>query len=103
MFHGEGITVGVVAGLAPCPLTLFAMFPALSKGVPVAGLTFAAAMVLGVSLTLHGVATLTVVARDQSLAVLSRHGASVERASRPLDLAAGVLPTAIGLAAVAGR
>lgn len=99
--HGEGVTVGVVAGLVPCPLTLFALFLALSKGVLIAGLTFAAAMMLGVSLTLIGVAMLTVLVRNQSLAFLDRHGASVERVSRTLDLATGVLLTAIGLAAVA--
>ena len=42
--HGEGFAVGFVAGLAPCPLTLFAMVLALARGVPEAGLAFAAAM-----------------------------------------------------------
>jgi nickel/cobalt exporter len=32
--HGEGAVVGVAAGLVPCPLTLFAMIAALSRGVP---------------------------------------------------------------------
>src|SRR5215203_3555980 len=41
--HREGVMVGVIAGLVPCPLTLFAMFLALSRGVPEAGLTFALA------------------------------------------------------------
>jgi ABC-type nickel/cobalt efflux system permease component RcnA len=31
--HGEGLVVGVVAGLVPCPLTLFAMLGALGRGV----------------------------------------------------------------------
>src|SRR3954462_1602130 len=31
--HREGVVVGIVAGLVPCPLTLFAMFLALSRGV----------------------------------------------------------------------
>jgi nickel/cobalt exporter len=48
--------VGVIAGLVPCPLTLFAIFFALSRGVPEAGLTFAVAMMLGVGLTLGAVA-----------------------------------------------
>ena len=42
--HREGIMVGVIAGLVPCPLTLFAMFLALGRGVPEAGLMFALAM-----------------------------------------------------------
>ena len=55
--HGEGLMVGVIAGLIPCPLTLFAMFLALSRGVPEAGLpTFAAAMMFGVAFTLGAVA-----------------------------------------------
>jgi ABC-type nickel/cobalt efflux system permease component RcnA len=62
--HREGIAVGFVAGLVPCPLTLFAMFFALSRGVPEAGLTFAVAMALGVGLTLCAVAMVTVLARD---------------------------------------
>jgi nickel/cobalt exporter len=67
--HREGVMVGVVAGLVPCPLTLFAMFLALSKGVVVAGLTFPAAMMIGAALTLTGVATVTVLARDRTLAL----------------------------------
>ena len=62
--HGEGIAVGVVAGLVPCPLTLFAMFLAISKGVVAAGLTFAFSMMLGVAMTLVIVAVGTVLARD---------------------------------------
>ena len=48
--------VGVIAGLTPCPLTLFAMFFALARGVPEAGLTFAFSMMLGLGLTLMAVA-----------------------------------------------
>lgn len=32
----EGVAVGVIAGIIPCPLTLFVMALALSKGVPAA-------------------------------------------------------------------
>src|SRR5215207_3994004 len=42
--EGTGIMVGVVAGLVPCPLTLFTMFFAMTRGVPEAGLTFALSM-----------------------------------------------------------
>ena len=93
--------VGIVAGLVPCPLTLFAMFLSLSKGVVIAGLTFATAMMIGVGLTLTGVALVTVLARERTLALMSRHGASVERISRALDLATGVLLLGIGSVAVA--
>src|SRR3954471_6021281 len=58
--HSEGLAVGFVAGLVPCPLTLFAMFFALSRGIPEAGLVFAVAMMLGVLATLALVALVTV-------------------------------------------
>src|SRR5918994_693887 len=76
--HREGIVVGIVAGLVPCPLTLFAMFLALSRGIPEAGLTFALAMVLGVGATLCIVAALTVLARERVVRVIARQGGSIE-------------------------
>jgi nickel/cobalt exporter len=89
--------VGVVAGLVPCPLTLFAMVVALGRGVPEAGLTFAAAMMVGVGLTLAAVAALTILARDWVVAVTTRHGASLEWLSRSLDGLAGTLLLIIGV------
>lgn len=94
--HGEGLMVGVIAGLIPCPLTLFAMFLALSRGVPEAGLTFAAAMMFGVAFTLGAVATGTILARDWMLKLIDRHGGSVERISRGLDALTGLLLILIG-------
>jgi nickel/cobalt transporter (NicO) family protein len=94
--HGEGLMVGVVAGLVPCPLTLFAMVVALARGVPEAGLTFAAAMMVGVGLTLAAVAALTILARDWVVGITTRHGASLERLSRGLDALAGTLLLMIG-------
>jgi nickel/cobalt transporter (NicO) family protein len=90
----EGVMVGVVAGLVPCPLTLFAMVLALGRGVPEAGLTFALAMVLGVGLTLAAVA---VFARSWVVAVSARRGASIAQLSRVLDGVAGTLLLAAGL------
>ena len=87
--HPEGLMVGAIAGLVPCPLTLFAMFLALSRGVPEAGLTFAVAMMLGVP-------TLTVLAREWVVFLISRHGGSVERASRFLEAATGAALVVIG-------
>ena len=94
--HREGIAVGIVAGLVPCPLTLFAMFLALSRGIPEAGLTFAAAMMLGVGLTLGAVAALTVFARERVVTFVGRHGGSVEKASRLLEGSTGLALIAIG-------
>ena len=85
----SGVMVGVTAGLVPCPLTLFAMVFAMSRGVPEAGLTFALAMILGVGFTLVTVALLTTFARDRLVTTVARHGTSFEKASRVLDGAAG--------------
>jgi ABC-type nickel/cobalt efflux system permease component RcnA len=89
--HGEGLAVGVIAGLVPCPLTLFAMFFALSRGVPEAGLIFAVAMMLGILATLATVALLTVFMRDRLVGIMARHGASMQKLARLLDFAAGTL------------
>jgi ABC-type nickel/cobalt efflux system permease component RcnA len=94
--HGEGLVVGVIAGLIPCPLT-FAMLLALSRGVPEAGLTFAAAMMFGVAFTLGAVATGTILARDWILKFIEQHGGSVERISRGLDALSGLLLLLIGV------
>lgn len=95
--HGEGVAVAFVAGLVPCPLTLFAMFLALSRGVPEAGLTFAAAMLIGISITLASVAVATTLARDSVVHLIDRHGRSVAAVSRILDATAGVLLVVIGV------
>jgi nickel/cobalt exporter len=98
--HGEGLAVGFVAGLVPCPLTLFAMFFALSRGVIEAGLVFAAAMMLGVLSTLAAVALLTVFMRDRLVDFTARHGASLHQLTRILDAASGVLLIALSLGAL---
>jgi ABC-type nickel/cobalt efflux system permease component RcnA len=94
--HREGLAVGFIAGLVPCPLTLFAMFFALGRGVPEAGLTFAVAMMLGVCLTLCAVAALTVLAREFVVRITARHGASLHRLGQVLDGLAGGLLIAFG-------
>lgn len=95
--QGEGLAVAVVAGLIPCPLTLFAMFFAASRGVPEAGLVFAFAMTVGVGMTLSAVAVATILVRERMLAFAAAHGASVERIARWLDGLAGLALIAIGL------
>jgi nickel/cobalt transporter (NicO) family protein len=96
--HGEGLAVGFVAGLIPCPLTLFAMFFALSRGVPVAGLVFAFAMMLGVLFTLAAVALLTIVTRDRFMSFIAQHGASMLLLTRVLDGVSGALLVFLSLA-----
>src|SRR5215213_3085807 len=88
---GEGVMVGMVAGLIPCPLTLFTMFYALNRGVPEAGFTFALAMMLGVGLTLGFVALVAVVGREWLVNVMARHGTSRDRSGRVLDASTGIM------------
>jgi nickel/cobalt transporter (NicO) family protein len=95
--HREGVMVGAIAGLVPCPLTLFAMFFAISRGVPEAGLVFAAAMMGGIALTLAAVALLTVIAREWSVGFVQRHGGSIEKVARVLEGATGIVLIWIGL------
>jgi nickel/cobalt transporter (NicO) family protein len=95
--HREGVMVGVIAGLVPCPLTLFAMFLALSRGVPEAGLIFAVAMMAGVGATLALVATATVLARQWIVCFIESHGRSIDSLSRLLEALTGVALVAIGL------
>ena len=95
--HGEGLAVGFIAGLVPCPLTLFAMFFAIGRGVPEAGVTFAVAMFLGVGLTLAAVALLTVLARNCVVRLTTRYGASIDNLARILDGVAGSLLIVIAL------
>src|SRR4051794_873850 len=93
----EGIAVGFIAGLIPCPLTLFVMVTAQARAVPLAGLMFAASMFLGIALTLGAVAALAIFGRDAATSVLTRHGASIVAVGRLLDGVAGVLLVGFGL------
>jgi nickel/cobalt transporter (NicO) family protein len=95
--HNEGLVVGAIAGLIPCPLTLFAMFLSLSYGIPEAGLVFAGAMMIGVAITLSVVAIGTVLARNRVLDFVQQRGASVERVLRLLDAITGILLILIGI------
>ena len=89
--HGEGVLAGVAAGLIPCPLTLFLMFYALSRGVPEAGLTFAFSMLCGVGLVLAGVAIASVWARQLIVAMIETKGVAVSVVVRSVDALAGIM------------
>ncbi len=88
--HGEGAAVGAVAGLVPCPLTLFVMTYAVSKGVPEAGLAFSVAMLLGVGAVLCAVALATAYARDALGTLVRRYGQSMQAYSRIIEGCAGL-------------
>lgn len=87
----EGLGIALTTGLVPCPLTLFVVVAALSRGVPEAGLVFAGAMLAGIALTLGLVAAAAVAGRKTFLALADRNGAAISRVSRALDAAAGLL------------
>lgn len=88
--HGEGLGFAVIAGLIPCPLTLFVMVLAMSQGVPEAGLVFAVAMLAGVGLVLITVALVASFGGHALARSLSRHGTSAAHAARGLEVVAGV-------------
>ncbi|RUU03178.1 ABC transporter permease [Mesorhizobium sp. USDA-HM6] len=87
----EGEAVGVMAGLIPCPLTLFVMTFAIARGVPWAGLVFAVAMMAGVAITLGIVVVLAVLFRSGSVAILERLGSSTARVATLLEVATGLI------------
>lgn len=89
-FHGEGAAFGVLAGLVPCPLTLFVMTLALARGVIAAGLVFAFTMFIGVALTLLAIAVSLAWGRRYLAEWMGRHGARAHAFSRLLEGAAGV-------------
>ncbi|MER8766029.1 MULTISPECIES: sulfite exporter TauE/SafE family protein [unclassified Mesorhizobium] len=86
----EGEAVGVMAGLIPCPLTLFAMTFAMSRGVPAAGVLFAITMMVGVALTLSCVAVLSIVFRERLVQFFARQPRLFETISRAIEGAAGL-------------
>lgn len=94
--HREGPMVGVLAGLIPCPLTLFTMVFAMTRGVPEAGIVFALAMMLGVALTLSSLAVVTIVARDRLARFLAGHGRGLAQSGRLLEAIFGVVLVLIG-------
>jgi ABC-type nickel/cobalt efflux system permease component RcnA len=100
--RGEGLLVGIAAGLIPCPLTLFAMVLAQSRGVPEAGIAFAGMMMIGVAITLSAVAAATAFARDRLVAFLRDHGERAAQVLRAFDLMTGALLVIAGAWRLAG-
>jgi ABC-type nickel/cobalt efflux system permease component RcnA len=95
--RGEGYLMGFVAGLVPCPLTLFVMMLVVSRGVPEAGLAFAVAIFLGVAAVLVSIAATVAFARDWAEGWMGRRGARLSVVSRCLDIIAGVALIALAL------
>ena len=93
----EGPVVAIIAGLIPCPLTLFAMIYAIGRGVPEAGLVFAASMMVGIAATLIAVALIAVFARNRLVRIFRRNKTSLARMSRALEGVAGACLLLIGM------
>jgi ABC-type nickel/cobalt efflux system permease component RcnA len=101
--HGrEGSLVGFMAGLIPCPLTLFVMTFAISRGVPQAGVAFAAVMMIGVVLVLSVVALAAVLFRQQLLRLLAARPRMVDAATRTIQVTAGLILVTVAWNAIAG-
>lgn len=94
---GEGAAVGIMAGLIPCPLTLFVMTFAITRGVPQAGIAFAVTMMMGVALTLSAVAIVTVFFRSQLVELLATRPKVIEGVARTLEAVAGLVLVAVAL------
>jgi nickel/cobalt exporter len=94
---GQDATVGFMAGLIPCPLTLFVTTFAISRGVPEAGIAFAVTMMAGVALTLSAVALITVFFRIQLVRLLESRPKLIEALTRSMEAVAGAILVAIAL------
>jgi nickel/cobalt exporter len=97
---GEGLAVGMMAGLIPCPLTLFVMSFAMSRGVPVAGVLFAVVMMLGVMLTLSLTALAAVLFRQQVTRLLVERPRLVAGLSTGIETTAGLILVAVAVSEI---
>ena len=98
--HGQGMAAGFAAGLIPCPLTLFVMTFAISRGVPQAGVAFAAVMMIGVALVLGTVALAAVLFRQQLLRLLASRPRAVDAVTRAIQIVAGLVLVVVALNAI---
>ncbi len=96
------MAAGFAAGLIPCPLTLFVMTFATSRGVPEAGVAFAAVMMIGVALVLGTVALAAVLFRQQLLRLLATRPRAVDIVTRTIQIVAGLVLVAVALNAIRG-
>lgn len=80
--HREGPLFGVIAGLIPCPLTIFVMTYASARGVPSAGVAFAVMILIGVAVVLSSVAASAVAARFGLANLINGNGRTFLFASR---------------------
>lgn len=79
---GEGTTVGFMAGIVPCPLTLFVMTFAIGRGVPQAGVAFACAMMIGIAIVLASVTVVAILFRKWLARLVQTKGPLLHGVSR---------------------
>jgi len=101
--EGEGVAFGVMAGLIPCPLTLFVMTFAVTRGVPEAGIMFAVVMMLGVAFTLSVVALSVVLFRDRMMRLFNALPRLMDSISRTVEVTAGLVLVAVAVREIAFR
>lgn len=94
---GEGATVGFTAGIVPCPLTLFVMTFAIARGVPLAGVAFAFAMMIGIALVLATVAVIAVLFRRWLVRLVETKGVYLHVAARVTEALSGIVLMAIAI------
>lgn len=83
--RAEGMAFGFMAGLIPCPLTLFVMTFAISREVPQAGVAFAVTMMIGVALVLSLVALATILFRQRVVHLIEGRPMLLDRISRTVE------------------
>lgn len=98
--HQRGMLFGFVAGVIPCPLTLFVMIFAIQRGVTEAGLAFAVMMMLGVATTLSGVAVASVFFRQAIAALIASRPTLIDRTGRTIEGIAGLIIVAVALQSI---
>ncbi|PDT45644.1 nickel/cobalt transporter [Sinorhizobium fredii] len=101
--EGEGVAVGFMAGLIPCPLTLFVMIFAMSRGVPETGIMFALVMMTGVALTLSSVALATVLFRTRIEKLLATRHALLAKISKLVEGLTGLILVIIAMREISVR
>lgn len=95
--HRSNTAFAIFAGLVPCPLTLFVMTFATARGVPEAGVAFAAMMIVGVGAVLSAVAMATVLARAGFGAAIKRFGRGLALMSRGILALTGAVLIALAV------
>jgi ABC-type nickel/cobalt efflux system permease component RcnA len=93
----DGKVLAMVTGLIPCPLTTFIMSYALVHDMLAAGLTVTAAMAVGMTATIGGIAAAAVVARNRFMNLLARTETWRYRLGRALEIGGSLAVLGLGI------